>query len=339
MSTRQDRSRRRFLATAAAAGAATAALGFPAVRKARAAAKLRYYSWVPRNSLFAKSMSIFAELAAKESKGEITVEWGGSAEATPPFQAADAIVSGLYDLGHLANSLYASAMPEAICLSATSAAAGKLRQSGALDVYAATMKSRTGLVFLGMPISGTGYTFLTTAPLKTLADFRGRKLRSLPLYDPLIRALGATPSTIAPAEVFTALENGVVDGLGWSDNGIIEFRYHERTKYRLLPTFYGARTALVASPVAWGRLTPDQQQALTRAGRQFELEAERLYAAEHEKEHKQLVQLGMKTETLAPAEGEKLLALADQTMWERILKASPQNGAKLKKAFDRAAKT
>ncbi|MFO0986202.1 MAG: TRAP transporter substrate-binding protein DctP [Alphaproteobacteria bacterium] len=331
------RSRRRFLATAAA-GAGAAALGLPAIRKARAAVRLRYYSWVPRNSLVARAMGNCAELAARESKGELVVDWGGSAEATPPFQAADAIVSGLYELGHLANSLYASAMPEAICLSATSASAAKLRESGALDVYAATMKSRNGMVFLGMPISGIGYTFLTTAPIKTLADFRGRKLRSLPLYDPLIRALGATPATIAPAEVFTALENGVVDGLGWSDNGIVEFRYHERTKFRLLPTFYGARTALVASPVAWARLTPDQQQALTRAGRALELEAERLYAAEHANEHKQLAQLGMKTETLAPAEATQFLALADQTMWERILKASPQNGAKLKEAFDRAAK-
>jgi len=329
-------SRRRFLRKVATSAAV---IGMPFVHAtAQSRVRLRYYSWIPRNVLFAQSMNVFAKLVETASRGEIAVEWGGSAEATPPFQAADAVISGLYELGHLANSLYASAMPEAISLSATTAGTAKLRQSGALDAYAETMATRTGMIFLGMPISGIGYTFLTRTPINALADFRGRKLRSLPLYDPLLRALGATPSTIAPAEVFTALENGVVDGLGWSDGGIIEYRYHERTKFRLAPTFYGARTALVASPAAWRRLSPAHQQILTAAGLQFELEAEKFFVAEHAKEQQQLIQLGMTTTTLPAAEGVQFLATAEKTMWDRILGASPKDGAKLKEAFEKAAK-
>lgn len=336
MTARNRTSRRRFL-RAAAAG--TAAIGLPFVHAAaQTRIRLRYYSWIPRNVLFAQTMNIFAKHVETASNGELAVEWGGSAEATPPFQAPDAIASGLYELGHVANSLYASAMPEAICLSATTAASAKLRASGALDLYAETMKARTGLIFLGMPISGIAYTFLTRTPINSLADFRGRKLRSLPLYDPLLRALGATPSTIAPAEVFTALENGVVDGLGWSDGGIIEYRFHERTKFRLTPTFYGARTALVASPAVWRRLSPAHQKILAEAGLKFEAEAERFYIAEQAKEQQQLKQLGMTTTALPGAEAEQFLATAEKTMWDRIVGVSPKDGPKLKDAFEKAAK-
>jgi TRAP-type C4-dicarboxylate transport system substrate-binding protein len=327
--------RRRFV-WSAAAGMLIAATGPMRIARAQAKFKLRYYSWVPKTSVFAEGMAEFVKAIEAKTNGEVTLEWGGSAEATGPFQAADAITNGIYDAGHLANSLYASSMPEATCLSAGTAPAAKLRATGALDAYADVMKKRNGLVFLGMPASGPGYTFLTRTPINSLADMKGRKIRSLPLYDPLIRALGGSPTTIAPAEVFTALENGVVDGLGWSDFGIIEFRFNEKTNFRLTPTFYGARTAFVVGPQAWARLPAPIQKALTDATKDAELAVEKHYLGRHAEEQKKLSELGMKTTALSAAEGKTLKDTANQVMWDKIVKDSAQNGPRLKEAFDKA---
>src|SRR4051812_48730446 len=51
-------------------------------------------------------------------------------------------------------------------------------------------------------------------PLKTPADFRGIKMRiqSSKVLDGQMRALGATPQVMAFAEVYQALQTGVVDG-------------------------------------------------------------------------------------------------------------------------------
>lgn len=327
--------RRRFV-WSAAAGTLVAAAGPMKLARAQAKYKLRFYSWVPKNSIFALTTDLMKAVEQK-TNGELVFEWAGSTEATGPFQAADAIANGIYDAGHLANSLYASAMPEATCLSAGDAPIAKLRGSGALEIYADVMKRRTGLVFLSVPISGTGYTFLTRTPINALADLKGRKIRSLPLYDPVIRSLGGSPTTIAPAEVFTALENGVVDGLIWSDFGIIEFRFNEKTNFRLTPTFYSARTAFVVGPQAWAKLPAPIQKALAEAAKEAELSAEKFFIQKHAEEQAQLIQLGMRTTKLSGAEGKTLKETANRVLWEKIVKDSPQNGPRLKEAFEKAA--
>jgi TRAP-type mannitol/chloroaromatic compound transport system substrate-binding protein len=47
--------------------------------------------------------------------------------------------------------------------------------------------------------------------LKSLADLKGLKLRSLGLGGEVYRRLGATPQTTPPAEILTALQSGVLD--------------------------------------------------------------------------------------------------------------------------------
>ena len=48
--------------------------------------------------------------------------------------------------------------------------------------------------------------------IKSLADLRGLKLRSLGLGGEVYRRLGATPQTTPPAEILTSLQSGVIDG-------------------------------------------------------------------------------------------------------------------------------
>jgi TRAP-type mannitol/chloroaromatic compound transport system substrate-binding protein len=47
--------------------------------------------------------------------------------------------------------------------------------------------------------------------IKSLADLRGLKLRSLGLGGEIYRRLGATPQTTPPAEILTSLQSGVLD--------------------------------------------------------------------------------------------------------------------------------
>ena len=51
-------------------------------------------------------------------------------------------------------------------------------------------------------------------------DLTGKKMRTTPLYTPFFKAMGATTKNISPAEVYTALERGVVDGLAWPEGGV-----------------------------------------------------------------------------------------------------------------------
>ena len=48
--------------------------------------------------------------------------------------------------------------------------------------------------------------------MKSLADLRGLKIRSLGLGGEIYRRLGATPQTTPPAEILSSLQSGVLDG-------------------------------------------------------------------------------------------------------------------------------
>ena len=47
-------------------------------------------------------------------------------------------------------------------------------------------------------------------------------------YDPILESLGAILVTTSPAEAYAAMERGVVDGLGWPDIGLLDFKFYEQ---------------------------------------------------------------------------------------------------------------
>ena len=71
--------------------------------------------------------------------------------------------------------------------------------------------------------------------IKSLADLRGLKIRSLGLGGEVFRRLGATPQTTPPAEILTSLQSGVIDGAEFVGPGTdIALGL-----YRVAPLYYG----------------------------------------------------------------------------------------------------
>ena len=110
-----------------------------------------------------------------------------------------------------------------------------------LDAYADVLMRKRGVMLLGIPMSGVGYVFQTRFRPSDLSTFKGKKIRSIPLYDPILQTLGAVPVTTSPAEAYTAMERGVVDGLGWPDLGLLDFKFYEhaRARFELSESVWG----------------------------------------------------------------------------------------------------
>ena len=79
-------------------------------------------------------------------------------------------------------------------------------------------------------------------PIRTLEDLKGKKLY-VPggMLQTVYKALGVTPVLIAPAELFQALQRGILDGAVYPAGLVIPQRYHEVCKYWTNATIcYGA---------------------------------------------------------------------------------------------------
>lgn len=70
----------------------------------------------------------------------------------------------------------------------------------------------------------------------SLADFSGLKIRTLNnnVYLDMLTSLGANPSTMAYAEVFTGLQQGTIDGQENPNSTIVDANFYEVQKYMTL---------------------------------------------------------------------------------------------------------
>ena len=81
-------------------------------------------------------------------------------------------------------------------------------------------------------------------PIRKLDDLKGLKLRTSGAWAEIASSLGASTVVLAGAEVYPALERGVVDAIEWATPGInYAVGFHKVAKYIILPGVHQASSA------------------------------------------------------------------------------------------------
>ena len=327
--------RRKMLATTAGAVAASSMLGAPLYSAGKK--KLRYIAFINRNTVWGKPYDFLADEVARMSNGELEIEYAGGSDVIGGFDAPEAIANGVFDMSHSANSYFAGAMPSSISLASGNASADALKSSGVLDAYADILMQQRSVKMLGMPLSGVGYVLQVRGNPGELSYFKGKKIRSIPLYDPILEALGATPVTTSPSEAYTAMERGVVDGLGWPDIGLLDFKFYEQAKFVMLPDFYQLRTVTLINPNSFSSLPAELQTVLTEASASADAIGAKWAKEKRDAEHAEMEAAGVEFVSLSDAEGAQFRALTEEKLWDKVNSIAPEDAARLKPLYDAAA--
>jgi TRAP-type C4-dicarboxylate transport system substrate-binding protein len=123
----------------------------------------------------------------------------------------------------------------------------------------------------------------TNKKINTPADMAGIKLRMPPgeFWQFLGESIGANPTPVAFAELYTALQSGAVDG---QDNPLVSGRtmkFYEVTSQFVLTSHVIGYDVLAVSKKTWARLSPAQQAKLrAEADRIFDASAAKYDAQE-----------------------------------------------------------
>jgi TRAP-type mannitol/chloroaromatic compound transport system substrate-binding protein len=136
----------------------------------------------------------------------------------------------------------------------------------ARELYAAY-----GLYFIG-GVSWGNESIPAKKPIRTIADFKGVKIRTPEgMGQEIFDRIGAAPVNIPGAEVYTALDRGVVEATDWGTLGMNDdLGYHAIAPYPIFPGFHSAPMADVAVNMdRWNELPPDIQALLEMAVRDF----------------------------------------------------------------------
>ena len=190
------------------------------------------------------------------------------------------------------------------------------------------MLAKKGLKLLAINTWPSQQLF-STMPIRTVADWRGKKIRVYGADSANVtRLLGGAPINIAFGEVYTALEKKTVDGAMTSATNAEPMKFFEVAKY--LDYWYIAGASqewLVANGKAWDALPKDLQQVVLDATKETNLEEKEWAdaAAFDERVRKRLPELGMTVVDPSKDELEKARKLA-RAAWDTWLSRTGADG-------------
>ncbi len=104
-------------------------------------------------------------------------------------------------------------------------------------------------------------------PLHTIEDFKGLKMRiqSSKVLEAQMKALGANPQVMAFSEVYSALQQGVVDGTENPMSNLYTQKMHEVQKYLTLSDHGYLGYAVIVNKKFWDDLPADIRATLDKA--------------------------------------------------------------------------
>ena len=151
------------------------------------------------------------------------------------------------------------------------------------DLEALVRDATGGFVLNHNWFSGNDLYFFSKEPLATLEDFQGLKTRShsAALSD-WIEGIGGDAQFLAFAEVYTALERGILEAaVAGADAGHGQ-RWYEVTDYLAGPLTSFPSTNNIINGEKWAKIPPNLQQILIEEGAKSELEALRIASIQNE---------------------------------------------------------
>ena len=135
-----------------------------------------------------------------------------------------------------------------------------------------------GFFALSAYVAGTR-SFYAKKPITKPDDLKGLKIRvqASPTTIKMIELMGGSPTPISFGEVYTAMQQGVVDGAennvpSWVQTRHIEIaKVFSEDEHASIPDF------LVISTKTWDKLTPEQQQILAKAATDSQVYQQKLW--------------------------------------------------------------
>ncbi|MDR1730911.1 MAG: TRAP transporter substrate-binding protein [Synergistaceae bacterium] len=176
-----------------------------------------------------------------------------------------------------------------------------------------------GLLNLGYQENGMRHVTNNKGPVKSPADLKGLKIRTMenPMHLAYFKELGANPTPMAWGELYTALQQGVVDAQENPYAMIVEGKFNEVQKYASETGHVFSVTLLLTNKKFIEGLPADLREIVVKAAKDTAIKQRELIAAEESSYKEQLEKAGMQTNELSAAE-KKLFVEAAQKVYAQF---------------------
>ncbi|GLQ37313.1 ABC transporter substrate-binding protein [Rhizobium albus] len=292
---------------------------------------LRAVSGFATGTAFSRPYEALVQWINENGKGVLQIQSVGGPESIPPFEVGNAVSSGVVDMANVTAAFYTNVLPEGDALKLAQTTIQQQRENGCYEAVDTLHQEKMNVKYLGRTGDGVNFHLYLTKPIES-ADLSGLTIRTTPVYQAMFEALGATPVTTAPGDVYTALERGTIDGYGWPIQGVLDLGWDEQTNYRVDPGFYQVDVEILVNLDKWESLT-DEQRALLEEGMAWLEEQNANNAELNEKERAAQAEAGIETIELSEEASAKWLQAAQDAGWESAVAVNPEFAETLQGCF------
>lgn len=219
----------------------------------------------------------FCEMVKKASNGRLVIEPYGAGVLFPVPESFDAVRDGVVQMAMVWSGYWAGkdpvfALAGSRCGDPIVDFGENFYRSQQLAPIVSKAYEKFGVKALGAFDLAPTEILCSVKPIRSLADFKGKKFRSAGIGATFYTALGAGAVSLSAPEIYQALQLGTVDGAEYNDYLVNrEMGLHEVTKFVIEPCLHTGATddkELIVNPKAWAEL-PDDLKNIVMMGRDY----------------------------------------------------------------------
>ena len=255
----------------------TATLAVLALTSGAAVAQteIKFADALPKTFSYYGAMHEFKKVADEAAKGKLVVRLFPEGVLGDQKALMEATKVGSLDIAVIASQVSQQMVPE----------------HGIFGLPFVWLKQDDYLKFLQGPIAAElgkkmeahGFKVLTFAdggvlaimnskrPVRTPDDMKGLKLRVMqdPMQVDMIKAMGGIPVPMGTAEVYTAIQQGQIDGNATGPQLLWALKNHEVAKHLTFTRHGRAAAVVVMNLKKWNALSADQKAAIDEGAKAF----------------------------------------------------------------------
>lgn len=291
----------------------------------------------PKPLDFTKSFLRYVDEVNTRGKGVVQIKVQGGPEVIPPQEQGDAVRRGVVDMHYGPATYYLGAFPEADAMVGSNLSPAETRANGGLDLLNQAFAEKMDVHLLGHFDTGIPFhLYLVDEPKRTDAgaiDLTGLKLRSQPIYREFFEKMGVTTVSIPVPEVYTALERGTVDGLGFPLVAVMDLGWHEHFKYRIDPPFFQTDLVTIVNQATWDGLSEDARTILQETAIAFEQTSYDYFQGYQKELDQKMRDAGINVIELEGDLGTAFAASGYETAWERFATKDAEAASAFREKF------
>ena len=198
---------------------------------------------------------------------------------------------------------------------------------GSVELLGQDVTAKTGIRVMGWGENGGYRHYSSNKPMKTADDLKGLKLRTMtnPIHMQIVKSLGASPTPISWADLYTSLQTKVVDG---QENSLATFRMpklEEVQKHVILDGHVYSANGLYLSDKFYKSLPPDLQKLIDESSVTFIKRNREISTSQEAEDRKYIESKGVSVVDVSLAEKQRFQQLTQGPVIELLKKeVNPQ---------------